>query len=224
MSSPIYDYSDLRGLTDTVREFAAAVREGKRILLLAGPGDGAVAIAMRSVGLLPPMTDAEASSVAAAQNAARIRPTGRRPFRAPHHTCSWAGMFGGTRTCVNDEGYTFKRQTVGEVGLARHGVLMLDEVTEFKRSLIEAAGSHVDDSTLLIACALPCPCGMANHPTRKCTCIEAQRDRWTGRLGRIVADLNIETIIEMPHLTNDERANGVRCPSTTNLQAIANDG
>ena len=60
-------------------------------------------------------------------------------------------------------------------------------------------------------------CGMANHPTRKCVCTEAQCDRWVGRLGRIVADLGIDTIIEVPHLTMDKRANGERCPSTSDL-------
>ena len=218
MLSLTHVYADLRGLTDTVREFAAAVREGKRILLLAGPSDGAVAIARRAGGLLSPMTEAEASHVSTVQDAAGIRPSGRRPFRAPHHTCSWAGMFGGTRTSVNDEGFTFKRQTVGEVGLARFGVLFLDEVTEFRRDLVAMVGV-VMFGTLIVR-ALPCPCGMANHPTRKCTCTEQQQDRWAKRLGRIVADLDIEAIIEVPHLTNDERAYGTRCPSTADLHEV----
>lgn len=212
------DFSDLRGLTDAVRTFAAAVQRGERILLIAGPGSGAVAIANRAVGLLPEMTEAQASHVSVVQDNAGMRPTGRRPFRAPHHTCSWAGMFGGTRSYVNDEGHKFERRTVGEMGLAQHGVLLLDEATELPRRTIEGIGCGIDDSTLLIARVLPCPCGMAAHPHKsRCTCTEAQRDRWVGRLGRLTADLDIACIIEVPFLSNEARAHGERCPSTSDL-------
>jgi magnesium chelatase family protein len=215
-----HDFSDLRGLTDTVRQFAKAVQAGERILLIAGPGDGAVAMARPAVGLLPPLTDAEAEEVAATQQAvwgSRNIET-YRPFRAPHHTCSGAGLFG-IRETRDDDGTIKRAAQPGELELAKHGVLLLDEVTEFHRRIIEQVGHHIDESTTLIARAWPCPCGMANHPRAKsrCTCTEAQHDRWTGRLGRIVADLGIGTIIEVPHLTNDQRIYGERCPSTNDL-------
>jgi magnesium chelatase family protein len=223
-----YDFSDLRGLTDTVRRFAKAVQAGERILLIAGPGDGAVAMARPAVGLLPPLTDAEATEVAATQQAVwgSRNPETHRPFRAPHCTISYGGLFGSVRTyslraSPDEEGPPFKRNVPGELELAKHGVLLLDDAPEFPRRYVAQLGQTIDESVTLIARARPCPCGMANHPRAKsrCTCTEAQHDRWTGRLGRIVADLGIGTIIEVPHLTNDQRIYGERCPSTNDLRS-----
>ena len=215
------NFSDLRGLTDTVRAFATAVREGSNILLIAGPGTGAVAIACRAVGLLPELVvpSSEARAIDAIREAGGFEDQEpHRPFRAPHHTCSRAGMFGSTRKGTDGEGNAFERNIPGEVELAKHGVLLLDETTEFSRHIIEGVGHHIDDSTLLIARVQPCPCGMAAHPHKsRCTCIEAQRDRWVGRVGRVVADLGIDTIIEVPFLSNEDRAHGERCPSTSDL-------
>ena len=216
------NFSDLRGLADTVRAFATAVREDSNILLIAGPGDGAVAIARRAVGLLPELVvpSSEARAIDAIREAAGLEALEpRRPFRAPHHTVSYAGMFGRVGTVMDQDNKVRERTLPGELELATHGVLMLDEVTEFSRPVIEMVGSRLGShrSATLIARAQPCPCGMANHPTRKCVCTEAQCDRWVGRLGRIVADLGIDTIIEVPHLTRDKRANGERCPSTSDL-------
>jgi magnesium chelatase family protein len=212
------DFSDIRGMTPTVTTFAAAVQRGERILLIAGSGSGAVSMASRAAGLLPQMTKAEASQVSAVQDDAGMRETGRRPFRAPHHTCSWAGMFTRTRSFTDDEGNAFKRKIPGEVALAKHGVLLLDEATEFRSEIVSTVGVVLDDSTLLIARVLPCPCGMDEHPHKsRCTCTEAQRYRWVGRLGRLAADLDITCTIEVPFLSNEARAHGERCPSTSDL-------
>ena len=215
------NFSDLRGLTDTVRAFATAVREGSNILLIAGPGTGAVAIACRAVGLLPELVvpSSEARAIDAIREAAGLETLEpRRPFRAPHHTVSYAGMFGRVGTVMDQDNKVRERTLPGELELAKHGVLLLDETTEFSRHIIEGVGHHIDDSTLLIARVLPCPCGMAAHPHKsRCTCIEAQRDRWVGRVGRIVADLDITCTIEVPFLSNEDRAHGERCPSTSDL-------
>jgi len=221
--NPRPNFHDLRGLTDTVRTFAAAVQQGKRVLLIAAPGDGATTIAHRAVGLLPDMNDDERADVTRIQTAARMLPEGgevdRRPFRAPHHTVSWAGMFGSTRTHRDDDGDLVARTFPGEVELSRHGVLLLGEVTEFRRSVVGAIGHYIDSTTTLITVAPPCPCGMAHHPRAKsrCTCTEAQLGRWVERLGRIVADLSIGCVMEVPHLTMNDRYNGERCPSTKDL-------
>lgn len=221
--NPRPNFHDLRGMTEVARTFAAAVQRGDRILLIAGPGDGATALAQRAVGLLPDMTEDERADVTDVQTAARMLPEGdqadRRPFRAPHHTVSWGGMFGSTRTHRDDDGDLVARTFPGELELATHGVLLLGEVTEFRRSVVEGIGHHIDSSTTLITVAPPCPCGMANHPRAKsrCTCTEAQLGRWVERLGRIVADLSIGCVMEVPHMTNDERAYGERCPSTQDL-------
>ena len=221
--NPRPNFHDLRGVTEVARTFAAAVKRGDRILLIAGAGDGGTELARRAVGLLPDMTDDERADVTRIQVAARMLPEGdeadRRPFRAPHHTVSSAGLFGSTRTHRDDDGDLVARTFPGEVELSRHGVLLLDQVTEFRRSVVEAIGYHIDSTTTLITVAPPCPCGMANHPQAKsrCYCTEAMRDRWVGRLGRIVADLSIGCVMEVPHMTNDERAYGERCPSTQDL-------
>lgn len=221
MGNPTPDFSDLRGLTKAVRTFAAAVQRGERILLIAGPGSGAVAIASRAVGLLPEVVvpSSEARAIDAIREAGGLGDQEtRRPFRAPHHTVSWTGMFGFKGKAHSFDGTTRERNIPGELELARHGVLLLDEATEFSRRTIEGVGSAIDDSTLLIARVLPCPCGMGSHPHKsRCTCTEAQRDRWVGRLGRLTADLDIACIIEVPFLSNETRAHGERCPSTSDL-------
>jgi len=221
MTNPTPDFSDLRGLTEAVNAFSDAVHRGERILLIAGSGSGAVAIANRAVGLLPDVVvpSSEARAIDAIREAGGFEDQEpRRPFRAPHHTCSWAGMFGSTRKGTDDEGNAFKRNIPGEVELAKHGVLLLDEATEFSSRIVSAMGVALDDSTLLIARVLPCPCGMAAHPHKsRCTCSEAQRDRWVGRLGRLAADLDITCTIEVPFLSNETRAHGERCPSTSDL-------
>ena len=214
------DFSDLRGLTDTAKTFAAAVARGERILLIADCGSGAAAIARRAVGLLPEVVvpSSEARAIDAIREAGGFEhQEPRRPFRAPHHTCSWNGLFG-RRATRDDDGTIRRAAQPGELELAKHGVLLLDEVTEFTLRIIEQLGHHIDESTTLIARALPCPCGQRHGP-RRCTCTEAQHDRWTGRLGRIVADLGITYVIEVPHLTRDKRANGERCPSTQDLRS-----
>ena len=219
MTNPTPDFSDLRGLTSTVRKFAAAVQRGERILLIGGPGCGATAIALRAVGLLPEMVQAELNDLADTYYHARVHRTPfRRPFRAPHHTVSWAGMFGSTRKGTDDEGQPFERSIPGELELSTHGVLLLDEVTEFPRHTIEGVGRAIDDETLLIACAPPCPCGMASHPHKsRCTCTVAQRDRWATRIARSSVDLDITCTIEVPFISNETRAHGERCPSTSDL-------
>ena len=218
MTKPTPDFSDLRGLTEAVNAFSDAVQRGDRILLIAGSGSGAVAIASRAVGLMPEMTKAEASQVSAVQDDAGMRTTGRRPFRAPHHTCSWAGMFTQTRSFTDGEGNAFKRKIPGEVALAKHGVLLLDEATEFRSHILSCVGTVLEDSTLLIARVLPCPCGMAAHPHKsRCTCTEAQRDRWGVRVAVLRSLLEITYTIEVPFLSNETRAHGERCPSTSDL-------
>ena len=221
--NPRPNFHDLRGMTEVARTFAAAIQQGKRILLIAGTGDGGIELSRRAVGLLPDMTDDERADVTRIQTAARMLPEGgevdRRPFRAPHHTVSGAGLFGLTRTHLDDDGDLVARTFPGELELATHGVLLLDQVTEFRRHVVEAIGYHIDRTTTLITVAPPCPCGMANHPQAKsrCYCTEAQRDRWVGRLGRIVADLSIGCVMEVPHLTLNDRYHGERCPSTQDL-------
>ena len=185
------NFSDLRGLTDTVRAFATAVREGSNILLIAGPGTGAVAIACRAVGLLPELVvpSSEARATDAIREAAGLETLEpRRPFRAPHHTVSYAGMFGRVGTVMDQDNKVRERTLPGELELAKHGVLLLDETTEFSRHIIEGVGHHIDDSTLLIARVQPCPCGMGSHPHKsRCTCTEAQRDRVPAEMWRPAA-------------------------------------
>ena len=221
--NPRPNFHDLRGMTEIARTFAAAVKRGDRILLIAGAGDGGTELARRAVGLLPDMTDDERADVTRIQVAARLLREGdqvdRRPFRAPHHTVSSAGMFGSTRLHRDDDDDLVARTFPGELELATHGVLVLDQVTAFPRSIFVSLGHHIDSTTTLITVAPPCPCGMANQPraTSRCYCTEAQLARWVRRLGWIVAELSIGCVMEVPHLTMNDRYNGERCPSTQDL-------
>src|ERR1044071_5520416 len=162
------------------------------------PGAGKTMLARRLPEILPELSEAESLEVIAIQSVAGILPSGvpsvcPRPFRAPHHSISSAGLVGGGST-----------PRPGEVSLAHHGVLFLDELLEFPRSALEALRQPLEDGRVVIARAAlsvafparfslvaamnPCPCGNAGEPSRVCTCSEPEVLRYRGRLSGPLAD------------------------------------
>jgi len=212
------DFGDLRGLGDSVRRIADAIARRERVLLVAGPGSGAVAVARRTVGLLPPMNDRERMQVNIERGRAGMSEIGEeRPFRAPHHTVSYAGLLGreAKQSKYDNPGVP---ALPGEVGLARHGVLLLDQAPEFTRAHLGAVGSRLRKDTLLIATAQPCPCGNRLHPHKsRCVCSEGMLERWEKRVAMMTDALGITTTITLPFLSNEKRAHGERCPTTAEL-------
>ena len=208
------DLSDVRGQPQARRALEITAAGGHSLLMSGPPGTGKSMLAERLPGLLPPLGETEALEQAAlhsleGRSSARGSP-GRwatRPFRAPHHSVSSAAMVGGG---------TYPRP--GEISLAHHGVLFLDELPEFDRHVLEAlrepletgrvaisrAGRHAvfPARFQLVAAMNPCPCGYAGHPTTRCRCTAGQIERYQARLSGPLLD-RIDLHVAVPAMPDD---------------------
>jgi magnesium chelatase family protein len=199
--SPIENELDLlavRGQSTARRALEIAAAGHHNLLFVGPPGGGKTLLARTLPSILPPLCFDEALELTAIHSVAGLVEAEqgvvtRRPFRAPHHSVSEAGLVGGGEI-----------PRPGEVSLAHHGVLFLDELAEFRRPALEALRQPMEDGhvqisrararaifparPLVVAAVNPCACGYFGHPVRQCRCSEVQRRRYLGRLSGPLLD------------------------------------
>ena len=207
------DFSEVKGQENVKRALAIAAAGGHNILIVGPPGAGKSMMAKRLPGILPDMSRGEmiqsTEIYSVAGLTSREHPiVSMRPFRAPHHTVSAAGLSGGGTS-----------PRPGEISLAHNGVLFLDELPEFRSDVLEVLRQPLEDgevtvsrvagtvtypSRFMLVCAMnPCKCGWYGHPSGRCRCTERDVRRYHSKISGPLLD-RIDLIVEVPALDYEE--------------------
>ncbi len=227
-SAPDYpDMQDVKGQAQAKRALEIAAAGNHSVLMSGPPGTGKSMLAQRFAGILPPMTQNEALESAAIQSIGSVgfdvRNWGRRPFRSPHHTASAVALVGGGGN-----------PRPGEVSLAMHGVLFLDELPEFDRRVLEVLREPLESGHItvsraarqvdfpaefqLVAAMNPCPCGYLGHYNGRCRCTPEQVLRYRAKLSGPLLD-RIDLQIEVPAVPQEELARRTGGETTADIRA-----